>query len=1424
MKKLLIFALLTGNLWAVKNPHPRLLGLVGKPLGALDGSTVGSLRWEAKNNTVAWQNFCTVTESNYSRTPAFIYSGSLWQPMVHLGLAYQIMNGITFTPAVCTHLASQYAAQGIAFGDYFVNQDNTSTVPGAVSCLHFVGSLTLSSGGTGYPASGNLTFTGTSSPIAKGTFTSVGGVINSVLLTAGGGTYTSAPTVSAPTGTGAVITANMGCNTTTSPPRHGNDMRNIVGFMAIAFDYLHDAMSAPSISAWVTWAHQCASNFILPSGYGQYGYNQSATAGAGPGANGYQGMWMGTVLVGEATSGDNPTDTSSGCVNQVVNGIVIQESSCNQETTAYLQNFINNTLPWWTLQGNQQQVYPNLNRCTNVALGSAYTINNYLTTNGGGNGCGSGGIGDDGTEYAPQTTWLLDYSVDMVSGADTTTNLWQALGTQFATDQGNALIYNLSPFTDTLGWGVTFPAQYEDMNYEDQQGGQEFRMTATGHMTANIVAAELQAISSTTLASNLRYYANTILPFPSDPSGLTTSNNGLYVQFDLQYKDNTGLAVTNWLGTAPLDYWAPGNLWLLFRKDTTANSFWGVSMAKAQTSNHEHPTLGGLQLAYKGQWVMLSPPHYGTPFVNLSINSILTYQGPNDAAMGANFWRGMPSGNRGKDMPGFRAGEIDSQGRYAHTWFEMQDAYQAPYTGQSGIYTVHSTNPVFTSGTWPVKFRTFVGLGPTGVGVENVYTITVASGTTFNWSCSGPCTGGAGASGVTASTVSNPLGTGSQAAILWNAASGLHAGDTATFYADNWGNWLNPQLIQREAVYIQNAPQPYIVVFDRHQWTGALTNVRQQWILPYSTTAPSVSGNTIISSNNGEGVYITPVYPVANWTPAVQSLATIPEVYNNARLLLAAGDYTATSWSPVKGVNFYQGYIQTSGGGAGCLSFGTCWQTSTLIQTGDSGLTATPPESITATGLNCTHIKDVTQDQNVCFSSDPSGGLIDLTTPKSFSLTRVSASAQHLVFDLPSQTTVKVQVANVGLGSTVTISNSAGAGTALVTSNQGGLVIPDPLTGGALIINNSSPPANGVVNVSYSYTFTATGGTPGYTWSKTAGTLPTGLSLGAGGVLNGTPSVAGTYTFTIQVQDSLGATSAAPFSMTVAAQVNVSSGAAPGGTTAVPYTFQLTATGGNLPIVWSITVGSLPTGLSLGSPNCLNGQICGIPTGSGTSNFTVQACDSTTNTGPSCATQANSININGVGPALTVTTASPLPTGVSGNAYGPVVMSASGGSGTGYTWALIGGAFPTGLSMDAGGNITGTPTQVGGFSPDIQVTDSLSATAHKVFSLTINGAIVVLPTNVPAGTVGVTYPTTTFTATGGTPPYTFTVSSGVIPGGMSLSSSGVFSGVPTTVGEYIFTVLATDNIGSTGSVPIDMLIGQGGSSANKASFVKATSQ
>jgi len=177
---------------------------------------------------------------------------------------------------------------------------------------------------------------------------------------------------------------------------------------------------------------------------------------------------------------------------------------------------------------------------------------------------------------------------------------------------------------------------------------------------------------------------------------------------------------------------------------------------------------------------------------------------------------------------------------------------------------------------------------------------------------------------------------------------------------------------------------------------------------------------------------------------------------------------------------------------------------------------------------------------------------------------------------------------------------------------------PNPLA-----ISISSLPA-GTLGVTYSQSLTATGGVTPYSWGITSGALPAGLTLSSSGTISGTPTSAGSFSFTVRVSDSQAqpAAATAQLSITInAPPLAITTTSLPSGKVNEAYSATLAATGGIAPYTWTLTSGSLPAGLSLSSA----GVIAGTPTASATSAFTVQAADSQTN--PATATAQLSIAI-----------------------------------------------------------------------------------------------------------------------------------------------------------------------------------------------------
>jgi MYXO-CTERM domain-containing protein len=133
------------------------------------------------------------------------------------------------------------------------------------------------------------------------------------------------------------------------------------------------------------------------------------------------------------------------------------------------------------------------------------------------------------------------------------------------------------------------------------------------------------------------------------------------------------------------------------------------------------------------------------------------------------------------------------------------------------------------------------------------------------------------------------------------------------------------------------------------------------------------------------------------------------------------------------------------------------------------------------------------------------------------------------------------------------------------------------------------------------------------------GDVPDGLTLSEDGLLCGTPKKAGQLDVLVRVEDSRGATAMAMFSLRIDARLSIATTSLPHGIIRESYSAALESSGGARPVVWQVSSGQLPPGLTLDP----SGTISGTPSTAGAYVFTVEVDDS----GPQKVSKPLSIRI-----------------------------------------------------------------------------------------------------------------------------------------------------------------------------------------------------
>jgi hypothetical protein len=343
----------------------------------------------------------------------------------------------------------------------------------------------------------------------------------------------------------------------------------------------------------------------------------------------------------------------------------------------------------------------------------------------------------------------------------------------------------------------------------------------------------------------------------------------------------------------------------------------------------------------------------------------------------------------------------------------------------------------------------------------------------------------------------------------------------------------------------------------------------------------------------------------------------------------------------------------------------------------------------------------------------------------------------------------------------------------------------------------------GETGKAYSFQFHGAGGCgPAlpYQYRVLAGALPPGLSLASSGLISGTPTQGGGWSFWIELSDEnppsaswcVPATAQREFSISVVQGLNIKQNALSPKATFLnePYSFQLSADGGGSQ-VWSVKSGNLPAGMGLSS----SGLISGTPTATGDFTFVVQVTD-TNRTDTETYTLA-------VVERLKIT----APASPAGEVGVPLVLGLkSTGGRPAVTWSLAEGALPTGLALNpATGEITGKPALAGEYPLKVQVTDTLGLTATVDVPLKVAARLAVVKKPLPAAKVGSPY-RAKLGATGGVAPLKWNIlggKPGFLPAGIKFNAkTGAFSGTPTKAGVYRLRMQVVDKLGIKSAIGI----------------------
>lgn len=584
--------------------------------------------------------------------------------------------------------------------------------------------------------------------------------------------------------------------------------------------------------------------------------------------------------------------------------------------------------------------------------------------------------------------------------------------------------------------------------------------------------------------------------------------------------------------------------------------------------------------------------------------------------------------------------------------------------------------------------------------------------------------------------------------------------------------------------------------------------VSSSGVLTTTTATPAGTYTFTVTATNTGGSSTTAV------TLNVQS---VPVITSPVSLYWATGAASSYTIVPTAGATPFS-YAIISSSVPSWLSVGA---SSGVL----GGTTASTPTTYTATVQVSNTPGSANLTANITTLNAPVWSTVSLPTPVvgqpySYTLPTPSGSgpftysASGLPAGLSVNATTGVISGTPTTGGATTVSFTA-VNTAALTASLSGATLASALTATTTASTTATvvAPVYSVSTLSqyvqtsaaFSTTPVLSSGSPATSWSVTTGSLPSWLTLGAGGALTGTaPSTATTASFTVTGTNSAG-TAAIAYTLTVQAPPTAPTLAPPAAVIGVPYSYTIPTPGGTGPFTYTLANGStLPAGLALNS----NGTITGTPTGTGsTGTFQVVINNGlTTQNGSGAVTTASaSITSSVTVPVAThATDAASWPNLNAGAATYTMALNAGStpvASWTATSWTLAGSAIAApSWATFSNGVLSGTPTAAGVYTVNLNATNS-AGTATTVLTLTVTGPPVVSPMTTSNFSYGVSN-TYTLAATSSYPSVTGVTATatggGALPSWITVSASGVITANPPvgTPSPYTFQATFSNGVGS----------------------------